>query len=288
MRVTLDLYSGRPNPTWHIDTKRLRQLGSDFETRLGFDPVPSPSHLGFRGLIVTPTSEHEAHQYGLGSHSVRIADPRRRPLDLDLEIRLLDALLDTSPEEPSQDLRKRLRESLKRSASRKKTDRQPPTKGSSPRASQSCTFQLDPYNPGYWNNDAVRRLNNNCYNYAANYASNTFAQPGRQAGAMYTQLTCPNVGTAAQADGLVNLIDCNTTGYLVALVMTPPDAPPDEQDFHWYRQAKEGFWGHKPGSTDVTNLDNSGAIINDPQTADRGIYTEFCGYMVVPLGTVVS
>ena len=33
--------------------------------------------------------------------------------------------------------------------------------------------------------------------------------------------------------------------------------------------------------TPATNLDNNGNIINDPRTADRGMYTVFCGCFCV-------
>ena len=39
------------------------------------------------------------------------------------------------------------------------------------------------------------------------------------------------------------------------------------------------MWTHKPGGTPATNLDNSGNPISNPETADRGGYTDFCGYL---------
>jgi hypothetical protein len=42
------------------------------------------------------------------------------------------------------------------------------------------------------------------------------------------------------------------------------------------------FWGHKPGSGIARNFDNSLQIIKDPETCDRGLYTEFYGYMLIP------
>ncbi len=57
-------------------------------------------------------------------------------------------------------------------------------------------------------------------------------------------------------------------------------------DFHWYRKGRNGSWSHKPGSTAVTNLDNSGNFITDPRTADRGGYTSFCTFMTVMHGHV--
>jgi hypothetical protein len=69
--------------------------------------------------------------------------------------------------------------------------------------------------------------------------------------------------------------DSERPRYLVALVVAPG---PGFVDYHWYRKMKEGFWGHKPGGTAVRNLDNSGNIISDPASCDRGPYTHFCGY----------
>src|SRR4029077_15181526 len=125
--------------------------------------------------------------------------------------------------------------------------------------------------------------NNNCYNYANNHITNTFAQPGRGTGHMYKQLkTCTGAGAvepAAVSDGLV--ASANFSGHLgaghgwyVALVLWP------NNDYHWYRQDKVGCWSHKPGSTAARNVDNAGHAITDPKTANRGPYTVFCTYMI--------
>src|SRR4029453_3643949 len=58
------------------------------------------------------------------------------------------------------------------------------------------------YEPAWWNDGGQKQFNNNCYNYASNYRSDTFAQPGKAAGAMYTALTCASVLPAAVADAL--------------------------------------------------------------------------------------
>lgn len=135
------------------------------------------------------------------------------------------------------------------------------------------------YTPSYWNDGGTVQFNNNCYNYSNNKRTDTFAQPGRAAGAMYTSLTCPEVTSGALADGLDPLPpsgDC-PKGFCrkyakLALVVAPG------WDYHWYRLDKNGMWTHKPGGTPATNLDNSGNPITNPETADRGPYTEFCGY----------
>ena len=46
------------------------------------------------------------------------------------------------------------------------------------------------------------KSNSGCYSYSSNYRTDTFAQPGRAAGAMYTALICASVRPAAIADDL--------------------------------------------------------------------------------------
>lgn len=139
------------------------------------------------------------------------------------------------------------------------------------------------YEPAWWNVPA-RQPFNNCYNYATNYRTNTFAQPGRAAGAMYGALTCAAVAPAAVKDELINRPNannkCPAEGHLVALVIWPGN------DYHWYRKGRNGLWTHKPGGTAVTNVDNGGATIADPRTANRGPYTVFCTFMVVMHGHI--
>ncbi|HJY27054.1 MAG TPA: hypothetical protein VJ306_03390, partial [Pyrinomonadaceae bacterium] len=140
------------------------------------------------------------------------------------------------------------------------------------------------YEPAWWNDSGQKQFNNNCYNYASNYRSDTFAQPGKAAGAMYTALTCASVLPAAEADALENQPGannkCPAEGHLVALVIAPG------WDFHWFRKGRNGLWTHKPGGTAVTNVDNSGNLIADPRTANRGMYTDFCTFMVVKHGHI--
>ena len=50
-------------------------------------------------------------------------------------------------------------------------------------------------------------------------------------------------------------------------MVTSPTA--QNRDFHWYRQNPDGTWSHKPGGTNVINVDASGNLIFDPEIADR-------------------
>ena len=149
----------------------------------------------------------------------------------------------------------------------------------------SCVIANTPYNPGFWNNDTYTRENNNCYNYAMNYRSNTFAQPGRKSGHEATHPpSCAKTSTAANWDGVKAI--CSGSNKNVALVIWP------NYDYHWYRRHSEGFWGHKPGQTAARNYDSNNNVINGttltPANCARGGYTIFCGYYFSPTGMVVS
>src|SRR5690348_5778498 len=55
------------------------------------------------------------------------------------------------------------------------------------------------YEPAWWSDlssGGTRQITNNCYNYACDYRTDTFAQPGRAANAMYTALSCAALRTA--------------------------------------------------------------------------------------------
>ena len=136
-----------------------------------------------------------------------------------------------------------------------------------------------PYEPAKWNTPSVQPYNN-CYNYATDIITNTFAQPGRGGQVSTDNLTCPGATAGAQADGLVSTTEAKGCtdigcGHVAALVIWPG------QDFHWYRRDRYGKWSHKPGSTPARNTDNSGREITNPETCDRGPYTQFCGYFCV-------
>lgn len=134
------------------------------------------------------------------------------------------------------------------------------------------------YNPAKWNSVPFVQCSNNCYNYACDIETDTFAQPGLASGAVANQMACADVSTGATADGLAAAGPndaCSGCCHRVALVVAPGE------DFHWYRLDSSGYWSHKPGSTPAKNVDNSGQLITDPRTADRGPYTDFCGFFCV-------
>ena len=141
------------------------------------------------------------------------------------------------------------------------------------------------YNP-FIDNDGCfvkKKFENNCYNYATNIVTNTFAQPGRAKGKMFNNYTCTDVIKASIEDGLKYLgnktpdLKSNKSGHFLALVMFIGI------DFHWYRLDRNGFWSHKPGTTNVTNVDGSGNLILNPNPSKQNSlpYSDFCGYFHV-------
>lgn len=296
LRLTIDIFSGRPNPAIEIDN----QAAAELLQRIGpgrildVDGGPgTPPLLGYRGLMVEQLD-------------------RARP-DLPTHIRIVDGgafgrglaheLADPSLEDDL--LSPRLLGEAARNLSDGELDGevielaiQVPRLVAELREvrwwripgwweiawpwPKACSCGPG-YEPGWWNVPS-RQASNNCYNYATDYRTNTFAQPGRAAGAQYGALSCASVVPAAIADELINLPQadntCPSEGHLVALVVAPG------WDYHWYRKDKSGWWSHKPGPTAVTNLDNAGKAITDPRQAARGPYTQFCTFMIVKHGHI--
>lgn len=147
---------------------------------------------------------------------------------------------------------------------------------------------IPPYDPAAWNDDNGIQFNNNCYNYGCDTRTDTFAQPGRATGYQITS-TASSVAHGAVSDGLAAAGDggcgCAECRHRAALVFWPPDES-GNWDFHWYREGPDGNWTHKPGQTPATNVDNSGQVITDPRTADRGPYTVFVGFFCVNKATI--
>lgn len=148
----------------------------------------------------------------------------------------------------------------------------------------ACNLWCAYYNPGFWN-DSYSISRNNCYNYASNYRSHTFAQPGRAHNCSFS-IGCSSVHNAAQCDGLTNICGSNPT-YLVALVIWPGV---DYHWYHWHGAGPDYFWGHKPGKTAARNWDNSSRRLIpplQPHNCNRGPYTVFCGYYYQPKGAYI-
>ncbi|HEY0411683.1 MAG TPA: hypothetical protein VGD66_00900 [Allosphingosinicella sp.] len=271
--VKLHIFSGRPDPVWAISDKEAAALAEVqratpeelFDAHSKAAPA-QPAHLGlgYRGFSLI-ASEAEHPHGALLTEALPDAHQRREAF-ISQSPEAERMLLETASRTLNPDILQAVREAI---VAR-------PKAGGVSHACPACHGATAPaYDPAFWNNNPARLANNNCYNYANNNPTNTFAQPGRASGHMYTALQCPNVRAAAVSDGLqvTGNFSAAIPGWYVALVIWPG------QDYHWYRQDKNGCWSHKPGSTPARNVDNAGHTISDPKTCDRGPYTVFCTYM---------
>ena len=278
--VTLDIFSGRPNPTWTLTDAQEAALNERVTSLTDLtDARPSGvfGGLGYRGFQVVRQAEHGATSERFHVHENIVDRGLGNPnlaATKELETFLLQSagpavpaelLQHVSPLISASEISKFLGGLFGR--------------GSCP---QCHAADAPVYNPGPWNVPSVQPFNN-CYNYANNQMTNTFAQPGRASGHPAASMACNQVQPAATSDGLHAVANFNGTlpagkGWYVALVVWPGT------DYHWYRQDKVGCWSHKPGQTAARNVDNSGHAITDPKTCNRGPYTDFCTYMVTHKG----
>lgn len=146
----------------------------------------------------------------------------------------------------------------------------------------------DCYNHMKQNSQFIRNkfimLNNNCYNYAMNNFTNTYARPGRKSNFNYESILCSSIREAVLKDisinggYIINPVDkCDMNKRKICLFID------DNIDFHFYRQDKNN-WSHKPGQLEVTNLDGNGKIIKDVMSANHiygDINYKFCSCFCV-------
>jgi hypothetical protein len=305
LRIQVDMFSGRPNPEWMITDPDVTEEVLGWAARAkGALARPGTGHLGlgFREIRVTRLGDDPYRRRGapadfaLASAAAEdfeaSGELARRVVEtmfLDREVRLVAHELTPLTADLHDLIVERLRRYL--------VERPPISVFKFPpynplrttiadEQCQDCEYEVSQFNPGFWNAPTVQP-HNNCYNYARNWRTDTFAQPGRAHGAQTGTMACNTVTTAAMADGLVKR--CNPClpisewpRRLMALVIDPGT------DYHWYRHQRGGFWGHKPGGTAARNTDNSGNLVVNPETCDRGGYTDFCGYFYAGRSVVIN
>lgn len=170
-----------------------------------------------------------------------------------------------------------------------------------PRVAKLSGYEPE-YNPAIYNKYNGIKEAQNCFAYAFDYRKiprsctknecyMPFPQPGSASGyPQWSQVNskrCPDL--VSRLFGDVKDIKmakftkkCPKHYSKIALVVD------EDEDYHFYRQDSNGYWSHKPGSTDVKNTDGTGHPIYDPQLASRiykeaGLdYNEFCSYLCVP------
>lgn len=278
LTVSLIVFSGRPNPKWKILSTNpgykgiVTMLQNAKNAKLTYRPVDMPARLGYKGFLV---------QNSMKKESDLIVGPKTATLQ--------KLLLKTMP---AGIISKAKLQSVSEEINQGKVY-----------AKVQTTKRFAPdYFPSSWNGIPDRLKNNNCYNYANDKATGTFAQPGRahdlraglaynlritsgevvQAAAVNDSLQVVNVPRPPQGPFVQNRLPRVPKGprHLVALAVDV-----DGRDFHWYRLDSDGKWSHKPGITRVSQYDNAGHYITDPRNCSKGSYT-FFGFMSTDKNTV--
>jgi hypothetical protein len=279
LRVTVDVFSGRPNPTVVL-TGALASEALARSRAVARSPGSSEprSQLGYRGIVFEQlTSLDASRPRAFRLAAGRLSGPggfTARAADAGLERDILAWFEMLAPQWAGL-----VRLTLARASAA--APRVAPEPAADLR--RGCTAAPAP-DEEWWSDGQRIQLSNNCYNYAANYRTDTFAQPGRASLMPFRWLECAEVVRAALTDNLSQPARpenrCPPAGHLAALVIAPTF------DFHWYRKGRNGRWTHKIGTAAPTANDNAGQPITDPTIADRGPYAEFCGYFVVVDGHV--
>jgi hypothetical protein len=303
LKIEVDLFSGRPNPVWYLTgeaTQLLQEMAKAPQALA--KPGAGFNGLGLREVRVEVIHDDEPERHGVpeqfalastgAADFASSCDLARRVVEampLDSSVRLLEHAI-TPLSKAIRDLALARIEGVLRDPPKPPPPPPPPppnplrTTIDDDKCTQ-CQYEVSQFNPGFWNNPSTQPYNN-CYNYARDWRTNTFAQPGRAHGAQTGTMACNTVTTAAMADGLKKRCDCLPQSEwprrLMALVIDPG------VDYHWYRHQRGGFWGHKPGSTAARNYDNSNVVITNPETCNRGGYTNFCGYFYAGKSVVIN
>jgi hypothetical protein len=275
--LTIDAFSGNRNPSLSIPSvisQRIYELLSDLGFTRGASQTSFPGRLGYRGLnIQLPQNITSRYRVPPWLNIPATAPATHLPM-----LRELSAVLQLATALPFGQILNEILKVIRAiidAISGKKDSPAASSSGPTP-----CPYDMLPFDPKPWNDPAFIAVNN-CYAYATNkrakYADKP--QPGIASGAIYSSTTGAAVATAARNDGAhdanVCFPDTEKPRHLVALVIWPG------MDYHWYRKHPD-CWGHKPGSTPAKNIDDSGKIILDPSTCNRGPYTIFHGYMLIP------
>lgn len=278
--VTIDMYSGLPNPTWELtekDAQTLSELLQAERKPTNFKSPASVAKLGYRGIQITSVAQAVPLSISRifdgvietsGSDSLNFVDDNS-----EVESFIIKTACTALSEEEVQYIQGNIEKNVEG--------------GAAANLQNIDLLTVPPYNPGKWNNDPYIRRSNNCYNYANDKITNTFAQPGRGSGQVGPYpYSCSGTGSASERDGQKSISNPDMTpaeGQIIALVVS---TTPGFLDYHWYRRDSNTMWSHKPGQTPATNRDNSGRLISNPRTCNRGPYNNFCGfYLCIPSQT---
>jgi hypothetical protein len=134
-------------------------------------------------------------------------------------------------------------------------------------------YELE-YNPSKWNNNKKIKESHNCYSYALGKIVpelESKAQPGYASGFNHiedNEYNCNSFRERLKKDSPGSYLEkfdkaCMPGFYKVFLALDVGN------DYHWWVQNSNKYWSHKPGSTDVIDVDGDGKRIKNPVKSNR-------------------
>ena len=129
------------------------------------------------------------------------------------------------------------------------------------------------YEPNKWNVSAIKNTHN-CYGYALGKRVKNIKnkqQPGYSSGYKHisnNEYECKFFYDRLKKDVPASYLEkfdnkCLPGFYKIFLALDK------ENDYHWYVQNNNKMWSHKPGHSEVTNVDASKKLISNPKLANR-------------------
>jgi len=130
------------------------------------------------------------------------------------------------------------------------------------------------YEPIKWNKDYNVKNSHNCYSYSLGKivkGIKSKPQPGYGSGFKHindSEYNCNAFFNRLKKDSPASYIEdfdnkCMPGFYKIFLTLDK------ENDYHWYRQDNSKYWSHKPGYSDVVNVDAQNKKIKNPVLASR-------------------
>ena len=150
------------------------------------------------------------------------------------------------------------------------------------------------YNPMAWNKPRIKN-NNNCYSYVTGrILSNRYGKPQPGYFSHYPSISEKEYSSC---DNFYNRIKKDIPSMYIAEFKKPCskgffkgfialDNKHGDKDYHFYRHDANGYWSHKPGTTEVINVDSEGKLIKNPLLANRKYkyynYSKPCFFFCIP------
>jgi hypothetical protein len=273
-KLSILLFSGTDDPVFYIDSHKYDHIVKILKSSKFFQSNINKNILGYRGFIISTQTYYNKNSFivfGFPQAEIYLLNLIKKKLDLKFYDYIKNCINESKPKVENMVMIQK--------SSKKLNDFD----------ENNCLFtpMIGPdKEPQFQNRNllhlcfTIKRKENNCYNYAVNILTNSFAQPGRGSSKKFKKYTCASIRKAAISDGLKYIGKSYPNlrpryGHYAALLVW------NKTNFHWLRKDSNGYWSHKPGKKTVNNMDNNGNLITNPKRQNFYPYSNFCGYFWV-------